>query len=35
MIFEEMKSSERKAAFLHKRREAVNSNPKEVENMEA
>ena len=35
MIFEEMKNPERKAAFLRKRREAVNSDPKEVAAMEA
>ena len=35
MIFGEMKSDERKAAFLRKRRESVNSNAAEVESMAA
>ena len=35
MIFEEMKRSDRKAAFLRKRRESVNSNAAEVESMAA
>lgn len=35
MIFEEMKNPERKAAFLRKRGEAVNSDPAEVEAMAA
>ena len=35
MIFEEMKSAGQKAAFLQKRREAVNSEAAEVESMEA
>ena len=35
MIFEEMKNPERKAAFLRRRGEAVNSDPAEVEAMAA
>ena len=35
MIFEDMKSGEQKAAFLKKRREAVNSDSAEVERMAA
>ena len=35
MIFEEMKSSEQKDAFLMKRREAVNSDAAETERMTA